>query len=68
MNLYLQDEQLLANLIVLVGRDSLSETDQLKLEVAKSLREDFLQQNAFHEVDTYCSLPNFVNNLALFLS
>lgn len=52
----LQEESSLQEIVRLVGRDSLSEEDQLKLEVAKSLREDFLQQNAFHEVDTYCSL------------
>lgn len=52
----LQEEAGLQEIVRLVGRDSLSEADQLKLEVAKSLREDFLQQNAFHEIDTYCSL------------
>ena len=40
----------------LVGIDALSEKDRLKLEVSKSIREDYLQQNAFHEVDTYASL------------
>ncbi len=55
MNL-LQDEQGLLEIVRLVGRDSLSEADQLKLEVTKSIREDYLQQNAFHDVDTYCSL------------
>lgn len=52
----LQEEAGLQEIVRLVGRDSLSEGDQLKLEVAKSLREDFLQQNAFHEIDTFCSL------------
>ncbi len=52
----LQEESALEEIVRLVGRDSLSDTDQLKLEVTKSIREDFLQQNAFHEVDTYCSL------------
>ncbi|WP_455256956.1 V-type ATP synthase subunit A [Peptoniphilus asaccharolyticus] len=52
----LQEESSLQEIVRLVGRDSLSEQDQLKLEVAKSLREDYLQQNAFHEVDTFCSL------------
>lgn len=55
MNL-LQDEQGLLEIVRLVGRDSLSEADQLKLEVTKSIREDYLQQNAFHDVDTFCSL------------
>lgn len=52
----LQEESTLQEVVRLVGRDALSEEDQLKLEVSKSIREDFLQQNAFHEIDTYCSL------------
>ena len=50
------DESELQEIVRLVGADSLSEQDQLKLEVAKMLREDFLQQNSFHEVDTFCPL------------
>ncbi|MDO5718043.1 MAG: V-type ATP synthase subunit A [Tissierellia bacterium] len=52
----LSEESGLQEIVRLVGRDALSEEDQLKLEIAKSIREDFLQQNAFHETDTYCSL------------
>ena len=52
----LQEEKALQEIVRLVGRDSLSEQDKLKLEVTKSIREDFLQQNAFHEIDTFCSL------------
>jgi len=52
----LQEESSLQEIVRLVGRDSLSEGDQLKLEAAKSIREDFLQQNAFHDEDTYTSL------------
>ena len=63
----LQEESNLQEVVRLVGRDSLSEADQLKLEVAKSLREDFLQQNAFHEVDTYCSLPKQFKMLEVIL-
>ena len=63
----LQEESNLQEVVRLVGRDSLSEADQLKLEVAKSLREDFLQQNAFHEVDTYCSLPKQFRMLKVIL-
>ncbi|WP_278553695.1 V-type ATP synthase subunit A [Parvimonas micra] len=63
----LQEESNLQEVVRLVGRDSLSEADQLKLEVAKSLREDFLQQNAFHEIDTYCSLPKQFKMLNLIL-
>lgn len=51
----LQDENQLNEIVRLVGKDTLSESDQLKLEAAKSIREDFLQQNAFHEIDTYSS-------------
>ena len=63
----LQEESNLQEVVRLVGRDSLSEADQLKLEVSKSLREDFLQQNAFHEVDTYCSLPKQFQMLKVIL-
>ena len=52
----LQEEASLQEIVRLVGRDSLSPEDQLKLEASKSIREDYLQQNAFHDVDTYCSL------------
>ncbi len=52
----LQDEAKIQEIVRLVGIDGISEDDRLKLEVAKSLREDYLQQNAFHEVDTYASL------------
>lgn len=51
----LTEEQSLQEIVRLVGRDALSEEDQLKLFTAKSLREEFLQQNAFDEVDTYSS-------------
>ena len=64
----LQEESGLQEIVRLVGRDSLSEADQLKLEVTKSLREDFLQQNAFHDVDTYCSLEKGYRMLSLILS
>ena len=40
----------------LVGAEALSQEDQLLLEIARSIREDFLHQNAFHEVDTYASI------------
>ena len=63
----LQEEAKLQEIVRLVGRDSLSEFDQLKLEITKSLREDFLQQNAFHEVDTYCSLDKQFKMLKLIL-
>jgi V/A-type H+-transporting ATPase subunit A len=52
----LQVESELQEIVRLVGIDALSVKDRLVLEVAKSIREDFLHQNAFHEVDTYASL------------
>lgn len=52
----LQEESELEEIVRLVGVDALSVGDRLKLEAARSLREDYLQQNAFHEVDTYTSL------------
>ena len=52
----LQEEAELEEIVRLVGVEALSAEDRLTLEAAKSLREDFLHQNAFHEVDTYTSL------------
>ncbi len=52
----LEEESSLLEIARLVGIESLSADDRLILEVAKSIREDFLHQNAFHEVDTYTSL------------
>ncbi len=52
----LQEESQLQEIVRLVGKDTLSESDQLKLEAARSIREDFLQQNAFHDEDTYAPL------------
>jgi V/A-type H+-transporting ATPase subunit A len=52
----LQEEAELEEIVRLVGKDSLSPADRLTLEVARSIREDFLHQNAFHEVDTFTSL------------
>ncbi|GAA0782898.1 V-type ATP synthase subunit A [Hathewaya limosa] len=64
----LQDESKLQEIVRLVGIDALSENDRLKLEVAKSIREDYLQQNAFHEVDTYASLKKQYKMLKLVLA
>ena len=52
----LQDEAELEEIVKLVGMDALSSPDRLKLEASRSIREDFLHQDAFHEVDTYTSL------------
>ena len=51
----LQEESELTEIVRLVGLDALSPRQRMVLETAKSLREDFLYQSAFHEVDTYCS-------------
>lgn len=52
----LQEESQLEEIVRLVGVDALSDRDRLKLEAAKSIREDYLQQNGFHEVDTFSSI------------
>jgi V/A-type H+-transporting ATPase subunit A len=52
----LQQEADLEEMVRLVGIESLSQPDRLILKTAKSIREDFLHQNAFHEVDTYSSM------------
>ncbi len=52
----LQEEAELEEIVKLVGMDALSAPDRLKLEAARSIREDYLHQNAFHETDTYTSL------------
>ena len=52
----LSDEASLDEIVKLVGMDALSPSDRLKMEAARSIREDFLHQLAFHEVDTYTSL------------
>lgn len=52
----LQEESELEEIVKMVGMDALSASDRLKMEAARSIREDFLHQNSFHEVDTYTSL------------
>ncbi len=52
----LQSEAELEEIVKLVGMDALSSPDRLKLEAARSIREDYLHQNAFHDIDTYTSL------------
>ena len=52
----LQNEAELDEIVRLVGIDALSDSDRLTMETAKTIREDYLHQNAFHEVDTYTSL------------
>ena len=52
----LQDEAQLEEIVKMVGMDALSAPDRLKMEAARSIREDFLHQNSFHEIDTYTPL------------
>lgn len=64
----LQDEAELDEIVKLVGMDALSPDDRLKMETARSIREDFLHQLAFHEVDTYTSLHKQLLMMRLILA
>ncbi|MEG0291953.1 MAG: V-type ATP synthase subunit A [Anaerovoracaceae bacterium] len=64
----LQEEAELQEIVQLVGVDALSIDDRIKLEACKSIREDYLHQNAFHEVDTYTSLKKQFMLLRLILA
>ncbi|MGI6778383.1 MAG: ATP synthase subunit A [Acetivibrionales bacterium] len=64
----LQEEAELEEIVRLVGIDALSVSDRLTLEVAKSIREDYLHQNAFHDVDTYTSLNKQYRMLKLIMA
>ncbi|HOG00818.1 MAG TPA: V-type ATP synthase subunit A [Clostridia bacterium] len=66
--LLLQEESELEEIVQLVGMDALSPSDRLKLEAARSIREDFLHQDAFHEVDTYSPLEKQYTMLELVLA
>ncbi len=63
----LQKEAELEEIVKLVGPDALPEPDRAVLESARMMREDFLQQFAFHEVDTYCSAEKQLGMLKLVL-
>ena len=63
----LQEENELNEIVQLVGKDSLSPNDQLTLETAKMVREDFLQQNAFMDVDSYSSHDRQMRMLSMIL-
>jgi V/A-type H+-transporting ATPase subunit A len=52
----LQKEDELKKIVQLVGKESLSDPDKLLLDIARTIRDDFLRQNAFHEVDAFCPL------------
>ncbi|WP_432762950.1 V-type ATP synthase subunit A [Acetivibrio saccincola] len=64
----LQEEAELEEIVRLVGVDALSAGDRLTLETAKSIREDYLHQNAFHDVDTYTSLNKQFKMLHLIMN
>ena len=64
----LQEEAELEEIVKLVGMDALSSSDRLKLEVARSIREDYLHQNAFHETDTYTPLDKQLLMMRLILT
>lgn len=64
----LQEEAELEEIVKLVGMDALSSPDRLKLEAARSIREDYLHQNAFHEVDTYTPLNKQLLMMKLILA
>ena len=63
----LQEESSLKEIVQLVGMDALGAQDRLTMETAKSIREDYLHQNAFHEIDTYSSLKKQLLLLRLIL-
>ena len=63
----LQEEAELNEIVQLVGVDALSPSDRIKLESCKSIREDYLHQNAFHDVDTYSSLKKQFMMLTLIM-
>ncbi len=64
----LQEESELEEIVKLVGMDALSDTDRIKLEAARSIREDFLHQNAFHETDTYTTLKKQYHMMQLVMA
>ena len=63
----LHEESELKEMVQLVGMDALSAPDRLKMEAARSIREDYLHQNAFHETDTYTSLKKQHDMMKLIL-
>jgi V/A-type H+-transporting ATPase subunit A len=64
----LHEESELDEIVKLVGIDALSSQDRLKMETSRSIREDFLHQLAFHEVDTYTSLNKQLYMIKLILA
>ena len=68
MMLLLQEESELEEIVQLIGMDALSPGDRLKMEAARSIREDFLHQDAFHEVDTFTPLEKQYTIMNLILT
>ncbi|MFA5660294.1 MAG: V-type ATP synthase subunit A [Bacilli bacterium] len=64
----LQDEASLLEIVRLVGIDSLSQKDRIKLHASQMIREDYLHQNAFHLIDTYASISKQNGMLDLILT
>ena len=64
----LQEEAELNEIVQMVGMDALSAPDRLKMEAARSIREDFLHQNSFHEIDTYTPLQKQFRMMKLVLA
>lgn len=64
----LQEEAELDEIVRLVGIDALSARDRVTMEAARSIREDFLHQDAFHEIDTYSTMSKQYRMLKLILS
>ena len=64
----LGDEAALEEIVQLVGMDALSAPDRLKMEIARSIREDFLHQDSFHEIDTYTQLEKQYRMMQLILA
>ena len=64
----LQEESELKEIVQLVGADALSSEDRVKLEACRSIREDYLHQNAFHEIDTYSSMNKQYKLLKLIIA
>ena len=67
LSFVLQEENQLNEIVRLVGMDALGARDRLTMETAKSIREDYLHQNAFHDVDTYSSLTKQYKMMKLIL-
>jgi len=63
----LQQESELQEIVQLVGPDALPERERVVLETARMIREDFLQQNAYHDIDTYCDIKKQHHMLKIIL-